>query len=66
MLKKLLFIAAIAVANPITMLADEGMWLLPFLKQQNTESLKKMGLKLEVDDVYSPDEVSLKDAIVVF
>ena len=66
MLKKLLFIAAVAVVNPFTLLADEGMWLLPFLKQQNTESLKKMGLKLEVDDVYSPDEVSLKDAIVVF
>ena len=66
MLKKLLFIVALAVVNPFSLLADEGMWLLPFLKQQNTESLKKLGLKLEVDDVYSPDEVSLKDAIVVF
>ena len=66
MLKKLLFITALAVAMPATMIADEGMWLLPFLKQQNSESLKKMGLKLEVDDIYSPDEVSLKDAIVIF
>lgn len=66
MFKKLLFIVALAVVNPFSLLADEGMWLLPFLKQQNTESLKKLGLKLEVDDVYSPDEVSLKDAIVVF
>ena len=23
--------------------ADEGMWLLPFLKQQNSEQLKKLG-----------------------
>lgn len=66
MLKKLLFITALAVAMPATMIADEGMWLLPFLKQQNSESLKKMGLKLEVDDIYSPDEISLKDAIVIF
>ncbi|MBO5720839.1 MAG: S46 family peptidase, partial [Bacteroidales bacterium] len=66
MLKKLLFVTALAVIAPTTMVADEGMWLLPFLKQQNTESLKKLGLKLEVDDIYSPDEVSLKDAIVVF
>ena len=66
MLKKLLFITALAVAMPATMIADEGMWLLPFLKQQNSESLKKMVLKLEVDDIYSPDEVSLKDAIVIF
>lgn len=46
--------------------ADEGMWLLPFLKQQNTETLKELGLKLDVDDIYSPDTTSLKDAVVIF
>ena len=66
MLKRFLFVTALAVLSPAIMVADEGMWLLPFLKQQNSESLKKLGLKLEVDDIYSPDEVSLKDAIVVF
>ena len=46
--------------------ADEGMWLLPFLKQQNTETLKELGLKLDVDDIYSLDTTSLKDAVVIF
>ncbi|MCP9611131.1 S46 family peptidase [Coprobacter tertius] len=46
--------------------ADEGMWLLPLLKQQNAEKLKELGLKLDVDDIYNPDSTSLKDAIVIF
>lgn len=46
--------------------ADEGMWLLPLLKQQNSAQLKEAGLLMEVDSVYTPDGVSLKDAVVIF
>ena len=35
-----LLAATIAVSPAV---ADEGMWLLPFLKQQNSEQLKKAG-----------------------
>lgn len=64
-LKKMLFPLVFAVIlSPAK--ADEGMWLLPFLKQQNSEQLKKLGLKLEVDDIYNPEQTSLKDAIVIF
>ncbi|MCD8287649.1 MAG: S46 family peptidase, partial [Porphyromonadaceae bacterium] len=59
----LLLIALLAVS---TARADEGMWLLPFLKQQNSEQLKKAGLLLDIDDIYNPDSTSLKDAVVIF
>ena len=62
--KMLLPLAFAAILSPVK--ADEGMWLLPFLKQQNSEQLKKLGLKLDVDDIYNPERTSLKDAIVIF
>jgi hypothetical protein len=47
--------------------ADEGMWLLQLIKQQNSiELMKKQGLKLEADDLYNPNGVSLKDAVGIF
>lgn len=47
--------------------ADEGMWLLQLMKQQNSiELMKKQGLKLQADDLYNPNGVSLKDAVGIF
>ena len=48
-------------------MADEGMWLLQLMRQQNLKSqMKKAGLKISVDKIYSPDAPSLKDAIGIF
>ena len=46
--------------------ADEGMWMLTDLKQQNAAVMYDMGLDISIDDVYSPDNISLKDAVVHF
>lgn len=61
-------IAAIAVLTTVcSVRADEGMWLLQLMKQQNSiDMMKKQGLKLEVDDLYNPNGVSLKDAVGIF
>ena len=61
-------IAAIAVLTTVcSVRADEGMWLLQLMKQQNSiDMMKKQGLKLEVDDIYNPNGVSLKDAVGIF
>ena len=61
-------IAAIAVLTTVcSVRADEGMWLLKLMKQQNSiDMMKKQGLKLEVDDLYNPNGVSLKDAVGIF
>ncbi|MCD7710253.1 MAG: S46 family peptidase [Porphyromonadaceae bacterium] len=50
----------------LTAQADEGMWLLPLLKQQNIEQMKGLGLEICAEDIYNPDSVSLKDAVVIF
>lgn len=47
--------------------ADEGMWLLQLMKQQNAiDMMKKQGLLLEAEDLYNPGGVSLKDAVGIF
>lgn len=60
-------IAAAAALTICSVRADEGMWLLQLMKQQNSiELMKKQGLKLEADDLYSPNGVSMKDAVGIF
>ncbi len=63
---KKLFLTLCAAAVSLAAVADEGMWLLPYLKKMNIEDMKKMGLELSAEDIYSVDESSLKDAIVIF
>ena len=45
--------------------ADEGMWL-PFLLGRNYEDMKKHGLNLTQEEIYSINKSSLKDAIISF
>lgn len=45
--------------------SDEGMWL-PFMLGRNYEDMKKHGLRLSQEEVYSINNSSLKDAIVSF
>ena len=45
--------------------ADEGMWL-PFLIGRNYEDMKKHGLKLTQEQIYSINNSSLKDAVISF
>ena len=54
------------VAIAFTAVADEGMWLLPYIKKMNSKDLKQHGCKLKAEDIYSAEKSSLKDAIVVF
>ncbi len=46
--------------------AVEGMWIPMFLEKYNIEDMQKMGLKLSAEDIYSINNTSLKDAIVIF
>ena len=46
--------------------ADEGMWLLPLLEKLNMGTMTKMGLKLTAEEIYSINQSSLKDAVVIF
>ena len=46
--------------------ADEGMWLLPLLQKYNIATMQSMGLELTAEEIYSINNTSLKDAIVIF
>ena len=47
--------------------ADEGMWLLQMMQEKHLiDRLKAMGLSMEAEDVYSPNKISLKDAVGIF
>ena len=64
MKKILAFVAALAISA--SAFADEGMWLLPLIKQLNGKDIKAAGCKLSPEEIYSINKTSLKDAIVHF
>lgn len=63
---KILVLSLICAAfSPVK--ADEGMWLLQLMKEQNlADKLKAQGLKMNVADIYNPGQVTLKDAVGIF
>lgn len=63
---KRLFLSVAAAILALPALADEGMWLLPLLKQQKFAEMQALGLRLSDGEVYSADAPSLKDAVVRF
>ncbi len=62
-MKKLL-ISTIALLVFCTVKADEGMWLLSLLKEQNIDKMHELGFKLSAEDIYSLNQPGIKDAIV--
>ncbi|MDE7305285.1 MAG: S46 family peptidase [Alistipes sp.] len=63
---KRLLLLAVAVSMSLSAVADEGMWMLPYLQKMNIKKMKAQGCKLSAEDIYSVDKSSLKDAIVIF
>ena len=64
---KVLIIVAFATLFSLATKADEGMWLLQLMQQQNSiDMMKKQGLKLDASAIYNPNGVSLKDAVGIF
>lgn len=66
MKKIALALMALLFILPSVVKADEGMWLLPFIKDKNLADMKKAGFKLSAEDIISINKHALKDAIVIF
>jgi len=47
-------------------LADEGMWIPILIERYNFDDMKAKGFKLSAEDIYSINQASMKDAIVIF
>lgn len=61
-----ILLVGLLLMGSTTLRADEGMWLLPLIEKLNIKDMKKAGLKLSAEDIYSINKSSLKDAIVIF
>lgn len=57
-----LFIVASLFTN---VRADEGMWI-PMLLQNNEKEMQEMGMNITAEDIYSINNSSMKDAVVLF
>lgn len=66
MMKKILFTLTLSFTALFQATADEGMWMLTDLKQQNAVAMMELGLEIPIDQVYNPNGISLKDAVVHF
>jgi Peptidase S46 len=65
-MKKYILSIVFLVSFAARSMADEGMWLPLLLGQQVYNDMKKKGLKLTPEQLYSINKASLKDAIVIF
>ena len=64
-LKVLALALVCAVFSPAK--ADEGMWLLQLMQEQNlADRMKAQGLKMDIMDIYNPNQITLKDAVGIF
>ena len=66
MKKFTLFLISFVFVFNLSLRADEGMWLLPLLEKLNMGKMTELGLELTAEEIYSINQSSLKDAIVIF
>lgn len=66
MKKKIVLLLAAVGLFALPAVADEGMWLLPYLKKMNIKQMHEKGCELSAEQIYSVNNSSLKDAIVIF
>ncbi|MCR4859742.1 MAG: S46 family peptidase [Bacteroidales bacterium] len=64
-MKRIIVCALALLAFFPVLRADEGMWL-PVLISQRIEDMQAHGFRLTAEDVYSVNQASLKDAVVLF
>ena len=64
-MKKHILLAALLLAAFQPLKADEGMWL-PALISQRIGDMQAKGFQLSAEDIYSVNQASLKDAVVLF
>ncbi len=60
------FFIGLCLIYQVSLKADEGMWTLPLLEKLNMGQMQELGLELSAEDIYSINDSSIKDAIVIF
>lgn len=65
-MKKLFLLFLLALLLRLPSMADEGMWIPMLVEKLNMEDMQRLGLRLSAEEIYSVNNNSLKDAIVIF
>ncbi|MDD3685688.1 MAG: S46 family peptidase [Bacteroidales bacterium] len=65
-MKKLILLLLAKMIFFSFVIADEGMWIPILMEKYNYEDMKAKGFKLSAEDIYSVNNASMKDAIVIF
>jgi len=64
-MKRCFILVALATLFSLPLRADEGMWL-PALISERIADMQAKGFRLTAEDIYSVNQASLKDAVVLF
>ncbi len=64
-MKRCFILVALATLFSLPLQADEGMWL-PALISERIADMQAKGFRLTAEDIYSVNQASLKDAVVLF
>ena len=65
-MRKSLLLVSIVALMASQLRADEGMWVLPALKQSNFDQMRQLGFQLPDSAIYNLSRTGLKDAVVIF
>ncbi len=66
MKRLILFSLTALLIAPLGAMAEKGMWVPTLIGKYNIEDMQSKGFKLTAEDVYSINQPSIKDAIVLF
>jgi len=61
-----LIFLSVLILSVNSLLADEGMWMLPLIQKLNSKEMSEIGFKISAKDIYDINKSSLKDAILQF
>lgn len=64
--KSISILVILIIITRLFTFAGEGMWIPMLLEQLNEKEMKDMGMKISAEDIYSVNNSSMKDAIVLF
>lgn len=65
-MKRVISFLIIIVLLPSLLHAKEGMWIPSLLDKFVEKDMRKMGMRLTAEEIYSINQASLKDAIIIF
>ncbi|NOY37876.1 MAG: S46 family peptidase [Chlorobi bacterium] len=61
-----IFLAILISLSSLVLRADEGMWIPMLLDRFNIDIMHREGCKLSAEDIYSINQASIKDAVMIF